>query len=728
MSSTPSSNSRFERDFRLVTKTPLLCGESAVSKKEEIRTYFNHTFDLYETLFNCLSTEEAFYKKGTPLRHPLIFYYGHTAVFYVNKLSVAKLIPKRVNANIESMLAIGVDEMSWDDLDESNYHWPTPSEVKVYRDQVRKLVNDFISDSDLKLPIKWSDPFWIILMGIEHERIHLETTSVLIRQLPLKYVTSVPCFNECDDQGGYDDSPNNELQLVSARTITQSKSSDAKAFSWDNEYGYLKTDLPAFRASKYLVSNREFADFVEASGYLQTDLWSEEGQSWLAYTKADCPSFWVKTGDNLKTWRYRTITREIDMPWDWPVDVNCLEAEAFCRWKSKESNKKIRLPAEAQWLALRESITEDQFDWERAPGNLNLEHWASACPIDKFKTVMDGGTEFFDVIGNVWQWTETPITGLSGFKVHEVYDDFSTPTFDGKHNLMKGGSFFSTGNCATRDARYAFRRHFFQHAGFRYIESEDKIITELNPYETDEQVSQYIEFHFGESYFDVPNFAATCGLNALRYFSQYSQNKPRRALDLGCAIGRTSLELAKNFEHVDGVDFSARFISAATRLKETGTTRYKVKDEGEIFSFKEASLGSIGLDKPAKRCQFWQGDACNLTQKFTHYDLVFAGNLIDRLYEPNKFLKKIETLVNPGGLLILTSPYTWLEEFTSKEEWVGGFKRDGENLKTIDGLIEALSPHFDLVADPDDIPFVIRETARKFQHSIAQMTVWRRNI
>jgi formylglycine-generating enzyme required for sulfatase activity len=55
------------------------------------------------------------------------------------------------------------------------------------------------------------------------------------------------------------------------------------------------------------------------------------------------------------------------------------------------------------------------------------------------------GTEFFDVIGNVWQWTETPITGLSGFKVHEVYDDFSTPTFDGKHNLMKGGSFFSTG-------------------------------------------------------------------------------------------------------------------------------------------------------------------------------------------------------------------------------------------------------------------------------------------
>lgn len=40
-----------------------------------------------------------------------------------------------------------------------------------------------------------------------------------------------------------------------------------------------------------------------------------------------------------------------------------------------------------------------------------------------------GGTGFYDVIGNVWQWTETPIDGLPGFEVHPLYDDFSTPTF-----------------------------------------------------------------------------------------------------------------------------------------------------------------------------------------------------------------------------------------------------------------------------------------------------------
>jgi formylglycine-generating enzyme required for sulfatase activity len=40
--------------------------------------------------------------------------------------------------------------------------------------------------------------------------------------------------------------------------------------------------------------------------------------------------------------------------------------------------------------------------------------------------------------GNVWQWTETPIDEFQGFRVHPVYDDFSVPTFDTRHNIIKG--------------------------------------------------------------------------------------------------------------------------------------------------------------------------------------------------------------------------------------------------------------------------------------------------
>ena len=89
---------------------------------------------------------------------------------------LAKLINDRINPHFESLFAIGVDEMSWDDLNDDNYAWPAVSEVRAYRDQVRRLVSDLIATVDFRLPIDWESPMWPIIMGIEHEGIHLETS------------------------------------------------------------------------------------------------------------------------------------------------------------------------------------------------------------------------------------------------------------------------------------------------------------------------------------------------------------------------------------------------------------------------------------------------------------------------------------------------------------------------------------------------------------------------
>ncbi|MGD2119067.1 MAG: 5-histidylcysteine sulfoxide synthase [Chromatiales bacterium] len=700
-----------------ITRNCLLTGNDAEAKRREIRDYFHKTFTLYERLFDCLVDERAYFQKAIPLRHPLIFYYGHTAVFFVNKLHVAKLIPERLDAEFESMLAIGVDEMSWDDLDEANYNWPTPAQVKAYRDKVRKLVDDFIMTAPLTLPIGWQDPFWIVLMGIEHERIHLETSSVLIRQLPLELVQSDDLFPLCDESGP---APDNQLLPVAGQTIRQGKSRDDRLYGWDNEYGELVTEVKGFKASQYLVSNAEFLEFVQDGGYAKPQYWTEEGRGWLEFTHVKHPEFWAPSADG---YRYRSMTEIIDMPWDWPVDVNYLEARAFCNWLSDKTGKSIRLPTEAEWYCLRNEIDTDQPDWDAAPGNINLEYWASACPVNRFKTTFANGSEFYDVIGNVWQWTETPIDGFPGFEVHPVYDDFSTPTFDSQHNLIKGGCFISTGNYAIRDSRYAFRRHFFQHAGFRYIETDAPVTIQSNPYETDELVSQYLEFHYGDEYFGVPNYAKVCADLCLQYAADVDK---KRALDIGCAVGRSSFELARVFEHVDGLDFSARFISAAVELQQNGVKRHTIQDEGELVSFREVQMQQLGLEATASRCRFMQADACNLPDKFNGYDLVFAGNLIDRLYAPKQFLSTIHERMHSNGVLVLASPYTWLEEFTEREQWVGGFKVNGENYTTLDGLKGVLGENFELLDEAQDVPFVIRETARKFQHSVAQLTVWRR--
>lgn len=695
------------------TRTPILNQGSADAKREEIRQYFHATYSLDEQLYETLASEDAFYLRAEPLRHPLIFYLGHTAAFYINKLIVAQITKQRINPRFESMFAVGVDEMSWDDLNAAHYDWPTLAEVKAYRDAVRSVVDETVRTMPLKMPINWDSPFWVILMGIEHQRIHLETSSVIIRRLPIEMVRQLPLWSICPESG---EAPQNKLIPVSGGRVVLGKSKDHSLYGWDNEFGRQESDVWDFSASRYLVSNGEYLGFVEDRGYEQEDLWTQEGWKWVSYSKAGHPLFWI---DSPAGYRFRTMAQIIDMPWDWPVEVNYLEAKAFCNWLARKTGKPIRLPTEAEWYRLRDlHDVPDQPYWETAPGNINLEHWASSCPVHRFSF-----GEFFDVIGNVWQWTETPITGFEGFQVHPYYDDFSTPTFDTQHNLIKGGSWISTGNEATRDCRYAFRRHFFQHAGLRYVQSEQPLPMPETVYETDFAVSQYCEAHYGRTYFDVPNFPARCAESCFHY----TQGRPRHeALDLGCAVGRASFELAKEFDRVTGIDFSARFIRIALQLKEKGNAHFELIEEGDVVSYHEARLSDVGLDRVADRVDFFQGDATNLKPQFTGYDLVLAANLLDRLSDPRRFLETIHERLRLGGVLVMSSPYTWLEEFTRKENWIGGVRKAGEPYMTLDGLRDLLGPHFVMLDAPQNREFVIRETRRKYQHVVAELTAWER--
>lgn len=698
---------------RLLQRTPALTCADATAKREEIRAYFHATFDCYESLFETLANDKAYYRKPISLRHPLIFYYGHTATFFINKLTLAGLVEQRINPKFESMFAIGVDEMSWDDLNSSHYDWPTLAEVRTYRRAMRSLVDRIISETPLSLPIDWQSPWWIILMGIEHERIHLETSSVLIRQQAIEYVRPHPDWQACHKSGV---APQNQLINVIAGDVNLDKQAADSTYGWDNEFGHHHANVPAFQAGRYLVSNQEFLDFVDANGYSTESYWEYEGRGWRSYTHAQHPAFWLKKDND---WQLRLMTEEVPMPWDWPVEVNYHEAKAFCNWKASTTGQPYRLPTEDEWYRLYDVAGCHEVPNNTvAAANIHLDYYASSCPVNAFPQ-----GDFYDIAGNVWQWTETPIYPFEGFEVHPYYDDFTSPTFDGKHNLIKGGSWASCGNETLKSARYAFRRHFFQHAGFRYVVSDTPVNQYASHYETNKLLSEYAEFHYGEPYFNMPNFPKALSEIAI----QAMGDKPaHKALDLGCASGRATFELARHFEHVTGIDFSARFIGQGVQLAEQGVLRYTMVDEGELVLYKERSLKELALDKFKHKVEFFQGDACNLKPLFTGYDFILAANLIDRLYNPSKFLSSIHTRLNLFGILLIASPYTWLEEHTLRDEWIGGFKLNGENFGTLDGLKEILSEHFRLIEGPIEVPFVIRETRRKFQHTLSEVTLWER--
>ena len=684
------------KQLPILSKPPLLSGESVAEKRAQLKTYFSETWELYESLFALINENEAYYLRPEPLRHPLIFYYGHTAVFYINKLMLGKYISERVDANLESICAVGVDEMSWDDLKPDNYEWPAVDRVRSYRQQVKTTLLQMIDEMPLSLPIQKDSLAWIILMGIEHERIHIETSSVIMRMLDLKYLNQSPAWQSCPNSQS---APQNQLLPVAATELTLGKPTSNDTYGWDNEYGSLNVEVDDFKASQFLVSNGEFLLFMEAGGYQNPAYWDAEGQNWLAYTQAKMPRFWhFKDG---QYWQ-RNLTEEIPLPMDWPVEVNYLEAKAFCNWKDQHSKEFVRLPTEAEWQVLRDQLDTDLPNWSEAPGNINLEHYASSCPVNQFPQGL-----FYDVIGNVWQWTESPIDGYEGFEVHPLYDDFSTPTFDGKHNLMKGGSWISTGNEATRDSRYAFRRHFFQHAGFRYVSSTEKAIpvTPVNLFETQPDVVKMLHHHYGEHSLqsDLTHMASL----AIKHSSRHG-----KALDIGCGTGRMSFELAKQFEQVDGIDFTARHIQHALQLKEQGQLRYAINMEGDLQQFHEVSLQDLVLQSSAERVQFVQGDGHNLKPQFNGYDLIVCHRVVDQVYDPKQFLLNLVERLLPGGLLIVSSAWQWHEDRVDRANWLGGFKRDGENLTSEEGLKELLLNQLELVHQ-EEVETSIQSNARR---------------
>ena len=242
-----------------------------------------------------------------------------------------------------------------------------------------------------------------------------------------------------------------------------------------------------------------------------------------------------------------------------------------------------------------------------------------------------------------------------------------------------------------------------------------------NPYESDELLQQYLVFHYGRAEEQFPykfggsdalDFPQRCALGGPDFDKLPAD---ARALDLGCAVGRSSFELARHCAEVIGIDYSQAFIDAARRMQVEGSHPATRLDEGSATTPLDLTLNP-GIAR--SRVSFEQGDAQFIREDIGQFDLVIACNLICRLPEPMRLLARLPDLVRPGGQLFITTPFTWLEAYTPCENWLGDGAQD-----SFAGLRTALEPAFSLDAQWD-MPFLIREHARKFQYSIAQASRW----
>jgi putative 4-mercaptohistidine N1-methyltranferase len=238
-----------------------------------------------------------------------------------------------------------------------------------------------------------------------------------------------------------------------------------------------------------------------------------------------------------------------------------------------------------------------------------------------------------------------------------------------------------------------------------------------NPYESERLLAEYLLFHYGSAEEILPA-AAPSGMKdaldfAVRTTRHFSPGEVARSLDLGCAVGRSSYELSRHSRDTLGIDFSNRFVQAAAALA-GGPLAYRRRDEAH---HQTELLARLPAGLPAGAVAFECGDAMDLRPDLGDFDRVHAANLLCRLPEPRRLLDRLPALVRPGGELVIATPCTWLGEFTPPENWPEG--------STLDWLENHLGPHFELLRVADE-PFLIRETARKFQWTRSMVTVWKR--
>ena len=239
-------------------------------------------------------------------------------------------------------------------------------------------------------------------------------------------------------------------------------------------------------------------------------------------------------------------------------------------------------------------------------------------------------------------------------------------------------------------------------------------------YEIEELLNIYYDAHFGRYIQYDPEkikdtyvpYALTEGFyQSIAGFCAPYIDSRSLVLDLGCATGRLSLELAKYSQYAIGLDASWQFVTNALKIVcSNEKVSVRINDIGGKPPI-EGRLKGFGI----RNCCFIVADAHNIPFDESTFDLVLSVNLIDRVPEPIEMISQAHRVLKANGRLVITDPFDWGEKSTQNELYWKGHFRDflpNENWK-IESIV-------------DGIPFILRHHSRYAHVYYNQLAVARR--
>jgi gamma-glutamyl hercynylcysteine S-oxide synthase len=402
-----------------------------------------------DVLFDWL-TPDAMLSRPIAERHRLVFYLGHLAAFDWNLIvrDCLRAAPRR--EDFERLFAFGIDPIDGDLPRDTASDWPAVPAIRQWVAATRADIDEAVATAPLT---GWLTDAWAARLAVEHRLMHAETLAYLLHRLPPSALVprALPQYGDAPA------APATWIDVPAGRATLGRPRSDDPHGGWDNEYGEHRVDVPAFRVSSRKVTNGDWLRFVEAGGYRDDALWSDDDRAWRDRDRVEHPAFWARRDGR---WWLRAMFGEVPLPPATPVYVSHAEASAYARWQG------AALPTEAQWHRAAYAAPdgrEHPYPWGHAApvpgvhGNFGFAHVdptpVGAHPAGRSALGVD------EMIGNGWEWTRSPFAPFEGFTPLPFYKGYSANFFDGRHFVLKGAS-PRTATCFTRRS---FRNWFQPH-------------------------------------------------------------------------------------------------------------------------------------------------------------------------------------------------------------------------------------------------------------------------
>lgn len=476
---------------------------------------------VWDVVTRRMIPDEELLEKPIKLRNACIFYLGHIPTFLDIQLTKATKLPPCEPTYYPQIFERGIDpDVDNPELCHSHSEipdeWPPLPEILDYQSKVRAKVRKLCELE--AVPREIGRALWI---GFEHEIMHLETLLYMLLQSDktLPPTVLVPDF-EGDARLAEAAQVPNEWFDIPEQTIIigledpEDNSGPDHHFGWDNEKPPRKVVVPAFKAQARPITNEEYARYLEHTHNSKIPAsWTEKKTALNGYTNGHINGYF--NGDLngsiplsrsfLEGKAVRTVYGPVPLKYalHWPVSASYDELADCAKWmggsiptleqarsiyhyvdalKLKEAEQHLGkcVPAVNGHL-INDGVEEtppspppdggessQELFTNLEGANVGFKNWHPIAVTSNGKTLSGQSG-----MGGLWEWTSSNLAKHEGFEPMPLYPGYTADFFDGKHNIILGGSWATHPRIAGRKTfiNWYQRNYLYTWAGARLVRS-----------------------------------------------------------------------------------------------------------------------------------------------------------------------------------------------------------------------------------------------------------------